>query len=156
MVSYRKPETGSSKGGDRAVRALRTALRRRGYTVFVAEETIKGGDSWPATIQKAVQNCKAFVILCSPTYGHAELSPWTERELVLADNLKKPLLPVWHSGPYPPPAVAIHLSGKQRIPAVDDFYEGYVAAGISHEHAADELVTALMEKGIRPSRAPLG
>ena len=148
MISYRVPETGV--GGDRSVFALQKALHSRGYTVFVGEAAIQGGSSWPTTIQKGVEDCKAFVVLCSATYGDAAVSPWTKRELELADNLKKPLLPVWHSGPYPPKPVAIYLGGLQRFPR-GNIRDGYVKARISHESVAEELMDALQRIGVAPT-----
>jgi hypothetical protein len=147
MISYRVPETGD--GGDKSVFALQAALEARGYRVFVGEAAIEGGSSWPATIQRGVEDCAAFVILCSPTYGDAAASPWTARELVLADNMKKPLIPVWHSGPYPPKAVAIYLGGTQRIPG-GNFSKGYVESKVSHAAVAEELVAALARAGVTP------
>jgi len=148
MISYRVPETGD--GGDRAVFALQAGLQAHGYSVFVGEAAIQGAASWPSTIQRGVEGCKAFVVLCSPTYGNAEVSPWTMRELVLADNKHKPLVPVWHSGEYPPPAVSIYLGDKQRIPG-GNFNAGYVSAGISHEQVVKELVATLHGLGIFPA-----
>ncbi len=145
-ASYRVPETGA--GGDRAVFVLQAALERRGFSVFVGEGAIEGGSSWPDTIQRGVDECKAMVVLCSPSYGDIA-SPWTKRELVLADSLRKPLIPVWHSGPYPPRAVRIYLSEKQRIPC-GDYTSGYVQADISHETVAAELAAALVRAGVTP------
>lgn len=150
MISYRVLETGED--GDKSVFALEAALQARGYRVFVGEAAIQGGSSWPNTIQQGVEDCKAFVVLCSETYGDEAVSPWTKRELVLADNLKKPLIPVWHSGPYPPKAVAIYLGGTQRIPH-GNFSGGYVNADISHERVAEELAAALSRVGVAPARA---
>jgi hypothetical protein len=150
MISYRVLETGED--GDKSVFALEAALQARGYHVFVGEAAIQGGSSWPNTIQQGVEDCKAFVVLCSETYGDEAVSPWTKRELVLADNLKKPLIPVWHSGPYPPKAVAIYLGGTQRIPH-GNFSGGYVNADISHERVAEELAAALSRVGVAPARA---
>ena len=145
MISYRVPETGA--GGDNSVFALQAALQMRGFSVFVGDTAIVGGSSWPETIQRGVEQCKAFVVLCSPTYGDGEKSPWTMRELVLADNLKKPLIPVWHSGVYPPTAVAIYLGEKQRIP-IGDYRNGYAAANIAHDKVAEELAAALVRAGV--------
>ena len=132
--------------------ALQKALESRGYSVFVGESAIRSGASWPTKIQKAVEDCSAFVVLCSTTYGDEAVSPRTARELDLADRLKKPLIPVWHSGPYPPKAVAIYLGGKQRIPT-GILMEGYASAGISHERVADELAAALAHAGVRSADA---
>lgn len=38
------------------------------------------------------------------------------RRLQFADNLKKPIVPLWHSGKYPPDKIAIFLGGMQRVP----------------------------------------
>jgi hypothetical protein len=144
MISYREPETG--QGGDKSVFVLQAALEARGFSVFVGEAAIQGGEEWPETIAAGVHNCSAFVVLCSPTYGD---TVWTKRELVMADNLRKPLIPVWHSGPYPPKAVEIFLGGKQRIPG-GNFSDGYVAAKIAHSAVAEELIAALLRAGIVP------
>ena len=79
--------------------------------------------------------------------GHSGKSPWTKRELVTADVLKKPIIPVWHSGQYPPQAVMMYLMEKQRIPG-GNYSGGYVAANISHEQVAEELAAALQRAGV--------
>ena len=90
--------------------------------------------------------------MCSPTYGQTE---WTRLEFATAHRQEKPLLPVWHSGPYPPREglVDMVLGNKQRIP-VGDFVAragGYVAAGVSIDTLADELADALQREGCMPS-----
>ena len=147
VISYRVPETGSVSTGDSSVFHLRDALRQRHYTVFVGESDLIVGDQWPLVIQAAVEGCRAFIPLCSKTYGDSKNSKWSYRELVLADNLDKPLLPVWHSGKYPPHDVMIYLSGSQRAPAGD---HGMSTTGL--EVVVDQLVAALQLKGITPSR----
>jgi len=103
---------------------------------------------WPITIQDGVRHCKAFVVLCSPTYGDRSLLPWTFDELTMAKNNRKPLIPVWHSGNYPPPAVEIMLGGLQRIPAgnVD-------MRSVSLEHVVNDLAAALQRAGVTPTAA---
>ena len=88
MISYRVAETGED--GDGTVFRLQAALEARGYSVFVGEKAIVGAAKWPKTIQDGVLSCKAFVVLCSPTYGATE---WTEAELSLAKNEGKPPCP---------------------------------------------------------------
>jgi hypothetical protein len=149
MISYRVGETGAR--GDNAVFALQAGLQARGYSVFVGEGAIQGADDWPTTIQRGVQDSTALVVLCSATYGDEVVSPWTRRELVMADNLKKKLFPVHHSGPYPPKAVDIFLSGMQRIPD-GDLPNGYADSRFSHDDVAAQLAQALSQKGVMPSR----
>jgi hypothetical protein len=155
MISYRVPETGNGAGGDGSVFALQRALVARGYSVFVGEGSIRPGDEWPLVIQQGVDNCKAFIALCSASYGDGAVSKWTRQEYHLADNEKKVMLHVWHSGAWPPPAIKISTSLLQRIPA-GDYRKGFVAAGIALEVVVAELVDALVRNGIQPDLAPAG
>jgi hypothetical protein len=145
MISYCVRETGIP--GDSAVVELKRLLEMRGFSVFVGELAIEGGASWRSTIQAGVEGCTAFVVLCSPTYGDTK---WTKRELHLADDLDKLILPVWHSGPYPPKAARMVLGDTQRVPG-GTMAAGYVAAGITHEAVAAELAEALASNGVLPS-----
>ena len=146
MISYRVPETGTVSTGDGSAFHLRDALRQRGYTVFVGESDIVVGNQWPTVIQAAVEGCRAFIPLCSKTYGDLKKSKWSFRELVLADNLDKPLLPVWHSGQYPPHDVMIYLTGSQRAPAGE---HGMSITGL--EVVVEQLIAALQLINITPS-----
>mmetsp|Transcript_708 Transcript_708/g.1463 ORF Transcript_708/g.1463 Transcript_708/m.1463 type:complete len:85 (-) Transcript_708:598-852(-) len=56
---------------------------------------------WAEAIEKTIKECKVFVALCTPTHGEREASSWTYLELRTADRLRKPILAVWHSGPFP-------------------------------------------------------
>ena len=150
VMSYRVTETGLR--GDKSVFKIARHVRRRGYRVFVAEGDLEAGNNWPTTIQEAVRNCKAIVAMCSNTYGDKKLSRWTLRELVMADNRDKLILPVWHSGPYPPQGVEIYLSGTQYVPNISNC--GYAEAEMSHERVAEQLVKALIQNGVVPSGQP--
>ena len=146
MISYRVPETGIVSTGDGSAFHLRDALQQRGYTVFVGESDIVVGNQWPIVIQAAVEGCRAFIPLCSKTYGDFKKSKWSFRELVLADNLDKPLFPVWHSGQYPPHDVMIYLTGSQRAPAGE---HGMSITGL--EVVVDQLIHMLQSINIMPS-----
>ncbi len=71
---------------------------------------------------------------------------WTMRELQLADILNKPFVPVWHSGPYPPNAVATFLAGTHRIPSGSADMRS-----VALEHVLTELMNALQRVGVTPS-----
>ena len=150
MLSYRVPESGVDKGGDGFSFRLGDALVVRGFTVFIAETAITAGDSWDQVIQNAVRGCEAFVAVCSATYGSAKESRWTLREMQMADGRSKPIIPIWHSGDYPPEDVEIYLTGKQRVP-------GGVSKDVRSlpfEHVVDEVVAALALAKCVPSRPP--
>ncbi|GFR39834.1 hypothetical protein Agub_g328, partial [Astrephomene gubernaculifera] len=142
MLSYRKPETGA--GGDNMVFVIKSYLQSKGYTVFVGENKLQGGQLWGQEIQAAVINCEVFIALCSPSYGS---SPWTFREFQLADNKEKCILPIWHSGPYPPPALEIFLSGVQRVPQGDN-----PLVDSDFEACMQEVLTCLKRMGSEPSQ----
>ncbi|GFH07132.1 TIR domain-containing protein, partial [Haematococcus lacustris] len=108
FLSYRVPETG--RKGDRTVLKLKSALESHGYSVFVDES---GGASWVQTIQVAITDCQVFIPVCSKTYGDTK---WTLRELHAADEANKEILPIWHSGDYPPKPVSMYLGNLQRLP----------------------------------------
>ncbi len=40
--------------------------RATGYSVFVGEDNLQGGQDWVDEIQAAIEGCCAFVILASP------------------------------------------------------------------------------------------
>jgi hypothetical protein len=68
---------------------LQQALEARGYSCFVGEKQLEGGDEWATTIARAVKGCRAMLIVSSPTYG---MTKWTFRELQMADNNQKKLV----------------------------------------------------------------
>ena len=98
---------------------------------------------WAIELQKAVQRCDAFIPLCSVNYGSTE---WTYREYQLADQKLKKIMPVWHSGPFPPPALEIFLSGLQRVPRGRPMVESDFSKVIH------ELLVSLKQLGIHPRR----
>lgn len=149
MVSFREPETGETR--DCSALAIAQSLQARGFSVFASAVGIMGGANWPVSIQAAVEGCSAMVIIASPGYG---ASAWTRREMALADMHGKPLVPVWHSGTWPPLAAAIYLAERQFLPqrALNQRpnAKGYAGEGIAVEAVVDELVQALAELGIYP------
>ncbi|KAL6749459.1 hypothetical protein V8C86DRAFT_2845553 [Haematococcus lacustris] len=108
------PETGRKRqGGDCTVPLLKSALEAQGYSVFVGESDIEGGASWAQAIKVAITDCQVFIPVCSETYGATK---WTFRELHAADEANKEILPLWHSGDYPPEPVSMYLGHVQRLP----------------------------------------
>ena len=73
----------------------------------------QGGDQFPDIIQGAVLNCKAFVAICSTSYGSTK---YTKMEFTLAHSEGKTIIPVYHSGAWPPPALKLFLAGVNYVP----------------------------------------
>ena len=118
MISYCAKDCGPC--GDGSASLLAAFLRGHGHRVFVydkAQRAVDGGDGWRGAIQAGLLGCSVFVAMCSSGYAASE-SAWTTREFFLADEKKKYIVPLHHSGVYPPPKLAIMLTGVPYFPKV--------------------------------------
>ncbi|GFH29087.1 ankyrin-1 [Haematococcus lacustris] len=110
----RVKEMGSkSQGGDGIILRLQAALEAQGFSVFVGESDIEGGDSWTQAIQRAIDGCAIFIPVCSATFG---AGGWTYKEVLYALSEHKAMIPVWHSSTYPPPDLKMMIQSFQRVP----------------------------------------
>jgi formylglycine-generating enzyme required for sulfatase activity len=101
-------------------RKLRDSLRQRGFEVWM-DEHLESGDRWLRTIEQAVRDSAAVVVVMTP---EAKDSEWVEAEILLAQDEGKPIFPLLLRG-----GVFFSLVTKQythvtggRMPP-DDFYE---------------------------------
>jgi hypothetical protein len=76
-------------------RYLRTLLEQEGFAVWVDEARLEPSARWWKTIEQSVEGCAAFVVVMSPD---AADSDWVEREILLAENRKKPIYPILLAG----------------------------------------------------------
>ncbi|EFJ49335.1 hypothetical protein VOLCADRAFT_90161 [Volvox carteri f. nagariensis] len=135
MLSYRTADTGAKEfGGDGTVLQIKTYLEEHGYTVYLNENVLEGGHDWSKEIQQAVMNCMVFVMLCSqgqslrlamPVHSCLEANAvlgrygenkWTFGEFQFAESERKHIIPLWHSGTYPPPPLKVMLGNYTRVP----------------------------------------
>jgi hypothetical protein len=73
---------------------FQAALLDFGFTVYLDESQLKGGDAWAEGISDAVVACAAFIAVISPTYGKRYANgavAWTLKELTMAETLGKPV-----------------------------------------------------------------
>jgi hypothetical protein len=54
-------------------------------------QRLESGDRWWHTIVANIEACNAFVVVMSPT---AEKSPWVQKEIIRAHDMRKPILPL--------------------------------------------------------------
>lgn len=116
---------------------------RHGYSTFIAESDIEGADCWASVIQGAIDEADCVVAICSTSYGD---TVWTKREFEYADGAKKLIVPLWHSGTFPPKPLALYLAGVNRVPRGND----PLASFSRHEEVFEQLVKALAAKGVPP------
>src|SRR5690349_10003699 len=83
-----------SKQNKDYARKLADHLVSQGFNVWIDDE-IEPSDEWWKKIVKAVRECVAFLVIMSPEAGG---SRWVEREVMLADELNKPMFPVLLDG----------------------------------------------------------
>lgn len=110
--------------------------------VFLDKESLKGGDTWKARIHETLRTAPAVVVLYSRNWrgsqadGSARIDDpedWVRKELVMAHEHRRPLLPVVIDGAPPPkeselPPALRFLAGAQFVPFDPRRPEGVVAA----------------------------
>jgi len=82
-----------SKQNKEYARKLADHLLSQGLNVWI-DDRIEPSDEWWKTVVKAIRECAAFVVM-TPQSG---ASRWVEREVMLADELQKPMFPVLLDG----------------------------------------------------------
>lgn len=75
-------------------RALADKLLALGFNVWI-DDRIDYGEDWWREIVRAIKACGAFVVIMSPESGE---SRWVQREVTLADELRKPTFPLLLEG----------------------------------------------------------
>jgi raffinose/stachyose/melibiose transport system substrate-binding protein len=69
-------------------------IRKHGFDVWI-DDRIDYGDRWFEAIEDAILGAAAFVILMSPS---ARESRWVQREILIAEREKKPIVPLLLEG----------------------------------------------------------
>lgn len=83
------------------VKAIRDRLEKCGFSCWMDIGQMGGGDQLYAKIDRGIRNCKVVLACISPRFI---VSHYCQRELNLADLLRKPIVPVLiRSVPWPPP-----------------------------------------------------
>lgn len=77
------------------MRYLRAALEAEGFVIWVDEDQLTPSTRWWKIIEQNIEQCAAFVVIMSP---NAYESDWVEREILLAENKQRPIIPVLLAG----------------------------------------------------------
>jgi formylglycine-generating enzyme required for sulfatase activity len=83
-----------SKQNKDYARKLAEHLLSQGFDVWI-DDQIEPSDEWFKRIVKGIRECAAFLVIMSKEAGS---SRWVEREVMLADELQKPMFPVLLNG----------------------------------------------------------
>jgi adenylate cyclase len=91
------------------------ALRARGWHIWY-DEGISAGTSWRAEIADAIERCAVFLIFLT---SRSVASEHCTKELNLALDRKKPVIPVYLDATELPSAIALELTSQQGIMAFE-------------------------------------
>ncbi|HBY06435.1 MAG TPA: hypothetical protein DEH22_01080 [Chloroflexi bacterium] len=92
---------------------LSSDLESRGIDVWIDRGDIYAGDStWPQQIVEAIKTCSIFFIVLSPdSFGSVNVN----RELNLAQDNHKTIIPIFHRSAKIPDSMAYQLAGLQQL-----------------------------------------
>jgi formylglycine-generating enzyme required for sulfatase activity len=99
-------------------------LEQAGLTCWISDRDIEPAASYPAAITAAVNQCGAFLLLLTAA---ANQSPHVLREIELAFNARRPILPLRVAGTVPSSDVQYFLSTSQWSDAGAEFDDSDVA-----------------------------
>ncbi|MHB8577123.1 MAG: AAA family ATPase, partial [Dehalococcoidia bacterium] len=107
----------SYASGDRgAALELAAALEAQGVQVWIDRRSITGGAGWNTEIVRGIKGCAVFVVLGS---ARAFDSPNVQRELNLAVEENRPVLPLLLEPVLAPDEVRYALAGRQWLEVLD-------------------------------------
>jgi len=125
----------SSKDKEKADQ-LTELLASAGLSVWIDQSGIEVATSWSKEIVQAIDGCKAFVVLLSP---NSIASKNVIKELSLAAERNKKILPLDLEPVALPDDLAYHLAGIQRAPMTN----------------IDAIIRALGKLGLEAKQAPV-
>ena len=117
------------------IQDLVSRLRQAGITVWIDEAGIEGAAMWSEEIVGAIDNCKVLILTISP---NSTKSKNVVRELALASEGEKTILPIFLEPTDIPESMKYQLAGIQRV----EYFTG------NEEQAIDSVLRALSRLGI--------
>jgi predicted ATPase len=109
FISYARADRGPALG-------LAAALEAEGLQVWIDRHSIAGGAGWNTEIVRGIKGCAVFVVLGS---ARAFDSPNVQRELNLAVEENRPVLPLLLEPVQAPDEVRYALAGRQWLEVLD-------------------------------------
>ena len=103
------------------VDAIIKRFEKAGLSVWVDRGSIQGGDQWKQEIVEGIEKCEAFILVLSSTSVRSDN---VRRELDLAGEYNKKIIPIQLSPTIIPRGMKYQLVGVQRIDMVSDFEVG--------------------------------
>ena len=118
-------------------------LRNVGVTVWIDQSGIDVSTMWSQEIVNAIRNCKVMLLSISP---HSTESENVVKELALASERKKPIIPVYLEPADIPGTMEYQLAGIQRVEYFAD----------NEDAAFRAMVRSLAKRGVSVDAAKAG
>ena len=115
FISYAKKDYIAEDGGavqGNFVDKVIEAFNREGITYWLDREQLEGGDTYAARISRNIKGCDVFLFLSTEA---ANASEWTRREIGMAIDYGKRIIPVRLDNSRYDDAVSLYLSSVQYI-----------------------------------------
>jgi len=126
---------------DRAL-AVGDALQQAGIAIWLDRHAIAGGSAWSTEIVRGIRSCSAFLVLGSE---RAFRSPNVQRELNLAVEENRPVVPLLLEQVTAPDDVRYALAGRQWVALLDRPQDAWLP----------EVLRAFAGLGIVPGGPPV-
>jgi hypothetical protein len=114
--------------------AMCAHLEQRGVRCWIAPRDVPPGESWPKAITQALDSCQIMVLIFSKSVLGSEQ---VEREMTMAANRKKIIMPVRTEDINPNGAFAYYLEDRHWLDAISPPVEQHL------DQLADRLLTVL-------------
>ncbi|MED5495695.1 MAG: TIR domain-containing protein, partial [Verrucomicrobiota bacterium] len=119
---------------------LVTRLDAAGVSVWIDQMSIEGATMWSQEIVDAIRSCKVLILAISENSADSEN---VVKEVALASEGRKRILPVYLASAEIPESMAYQLAGIQRV----EFFVGAEEAGLQ------SMIRALAKLGVTVSEA---
>ncbi|HVG87674.1 MAG TPA: toll/interleukin-1 receptor domain-containing protein, partial [Gaiellales bacterium] len=136
-----------SRSDAEVVHRLRQDLERAGHEIWLDRDDIPGGAAWRRSIGEGIAGADVVLVVVTPA---SVVSPNVERELTVADEQVKPLLPVLAESTMIPPSLSFLLAGVQHVDLTTQRYP----EAIAELHQALAAITARRASGAGAAGGP--
>ena len=96
------------------VKCIYNKLTAKGYTCWMDNSALRGGDRWHAEIDKGIRNCKVYLSFVTIKYAESKNC---YKETSLSGELNKPIIPLlMEKNAWPPNNIGTLIGHLQYIP----------------------------------------
>jgi hypothetical protein len=124
------------------VDGLVAALKQRGITIWFDRQDLHGGDAWRAAIANAIRQCKAFLLIITPSSSQ---SPNVIRELSIAEKNRRPIIPILYGLDYIPGSMEYQIA---HLHVIDFTHQSFEQALQALKNAIDNVIPASVDLGM--------